>query len=194
MSADLEYLYSLERFGIKLGLDVITELLKKIDNPRFQSIHIAGTNGKGSVAAYCDSILRQTGKKIGLYTSPHLVRFNERIRVNNTEISDSDLASLTAFIRSKLGNLEPTFFEFTTALAFLYFARKNVDIAVIETGMGGRLDATNVITPLVSVITTIGKDHMDYLGDTLEKIAVEKAGIIKTMVPVVTGASGSALR
>jgi len=196
MHHTLEFLYGLERFGIKLGLDVVTQLLKLLGNPhhQFQSIHIAGTNGKGSVAAFCDSVLRQTGLTVGLYTSPHLIRFNERIQVNGIEITDEELVSLTELIRDKMGKLKPTFFEFTTALAFLYFAQKKVDVAVVETGMGGRLDATNVITPLVSVITNIGKDHMEYLGNSLTEIAAEKAGIIKENVPVVTAASGDALR
>ena len=187
MRETFDFLYGLEKFGIKLGLGTISELMDKLEHPekKFSSIHIAGTNGKGSVAAMCASVLREAGYKVGLYTSPHLVRFNERIQVNG-EISDRELAELTETIRAKMGAVQPTFFEFTTALAFLYFAQK-VDIAVVEVGMGGRLDATNVITPLVSVITTIGMDHMQYLGGTVAEIAREKAGIIKENVPVVIG-------
>lgn len=153
------------------------------------SIHITGTTGKGSTAALVASVLKEAGYTVGMYTSPHLVRFNERIQINGVQISDSELAQLIKEMRIVLDekNIETTFFEFTTALAFLYFAKRNVDIAVIEVGMGGRLDATNVITPLVSVITNIGLDHEQLLGDTLEAIATEKAGIIKRGVPVVTG-------
>src|SRR3989344_2116826 len=179
----LDYLYNLERFGIKLGLEAINDLLQLLDNPqnKFRSIHIAGTNGKGSVSAYLAAILSQAGYKVGWYTSPHLIRFNERIRVDGKEIEDEELARLTKSIKDKAGknNLSPTFFEFTTALAFLYFAEQKVDWAVIEAGMGGRLDATNVLKPEVSVITGISFDNQKYLGDTLEKIAGEKAGIIK---------------
>ncbi len=185
----LKYLYSLERFGIKLGLEVMQKLTKALGHPerKFKSIHIAGTNGKGSTAAFLASILQEAGYKTGLYTSPHLVRFNERIKSNGRDISDREILALTEFIKktAEENDLQPTFFEFTTALAFLHFARKKVDFAVIETGMGGRLDATNVITPEISIITSIGLEHTQYLGNTLLKIAAEKAGIIKKGVPAI---------
>ena len=188
MHETLEYLYSLERFGIKLGLDVMHQLMDILDHPeqRLRSIHVTGTNGKGSTCAFLASVLRTAGYKVGLYTSPHLVRFNERIKVDGVDISDDDLIRLTTLIRGKLDGIEPTFFEFTTALAFLYFAEKKVDIAVIEVGMGGRLDATNVVVPEVSVITHVALDHTEYLGKTLLDIAREKAGIVKKGVPLVT--------
>ena len=186
----LNYLYGLERFGIKLGLTAIEKVLDAIGNPHrsITTVHVAGTNGKGSTCAYISSILIEEGYKVGLYTSPHLVRFNERIMINNNEISDDDIIELTGFIKKKLEekNLTATFFEFTTALAFLYFKKKEIDIAVIEVGMGGRLDATNVITPVVCVITNVGFDHMEHLGKTIDKIAFEKAGIIKEGVPLIT--------
>ena len=197
MQEVLDYLYNLERFGIKLGLDVIKELLEKLGNPqnKFKSIHIAGTNGKGSTACFMDSILRASGKNVGLYTSPHLIKFNERIKVNGEEISDSDLVRLTTQIKEVCedNNIEATFFEFTTTLAFVYFAEKNIDYGVIETGLGGRLDATNVLSPEISVITNIDIDHQKHLGDTKEKIAVEKAGIIKENSLVLTAEQDSNL-
>ncbi len=188
MPSTLNYLYNLERFGIKLGLDVIKELLKRLGNPEKQlkTVHITGTNGKGSTACYIATILEKAGYKTGLYTSPHLVNFTERIKINGLEISEKELCALVEEIREKSKEIQPTFFEFTTALAFLYFARKKVDIAVIEVGMGGRLDATNVLIPEVSVITHIDLDHMKYLGNTKLKIAKEKAAIIKMGVGLVT--------
>ncbi len=191
MNKTLLYLYSLEHFGMKLGLRRMKWLVKLLGNPEhsFQSIHVAGTNGKGSTCAYIESILHEAGYTVGLYTSPHLINFNERIQVNGKPISDKELTSLTAEIRQKTkkAKIQPTFFEFTMALAFLHFVRQKVDVAVIETGMGGRLDATNVITPLISGITNIDFDHMKHLGSTKLQIAREKAGIIKPGVPVVTG-------
>lgn len=188
---ELEYMYGLQRFGVKPGLDAMERLMKALGYPerKFRSVHIAGTNGKGSTAAFLSSVLDVAGYTVGLYTSPHLVKFNERIRLNGVDISDEELAGLVALVRkaTEAADIQATFFEFTTALAFVYFAQQHVDMAVIEVGMGGRLDATNVMTPLVSVITTIGLDHTEVLGDTLEKIAAEKAGIIKPGVPVVIG-------
>lgn len=171
------------------------ELLALLANPhgRYPAVHVAGTNGKGSVAAMVASILRCAGCLTGLYTSPHLVRFNERFLVNGVEIGDSDLEQAVLRIEARIpavaestGN-EPTFFECSTAIAFDYFAARGVDLAVLETGMGGRLDATNVVTPLLSVITRIGLEHTAYLGADLETIAAEKAGIIKPGRPVVCG-------
>lgn len=190
----LEYLYSLESPKIKLGLKNIQALLKKIGNPEksLKCVHVAGTNGKGSVCAMLFYILKEAGYKVGLYTSPHLKKFNERIRINEHFITDKEIADY--FLKIKPHMTKQSFFEITTAMAFLYFKDKNVDFAVLEVGLGGRLDATNVITPLVSVITDIGLEHTELLGKTVEKIAFEKAGIIKNKVPVVTGAKGRALK
>ena len=193
LQESLQRLYRKHNLGIKLGLDVEEYFLQCLGNPekKFYSIHVAGTNGKGSICAMLASILKASGKKTGLYTSPHLVKFNERIRVNNRAISNTQLARLitecekiSSIVSQKCGR-EATFFEFTTALAFQFFAEKKVEFAVLETGMGGRLDATNVVVPVVSVISSISMDHEQYLGNTIEKIAAEKAGIIKTNVPVV---------
>lgn len=188
----LEYLNSLEPLGIRPGLVRIRALLKALGNPenRYPSLHVAGTNGKGSTCAMLEAILTEAGYKVGLYTSPHLIRFNERMRVAKRDISDRGLAKCVDAVRTamqKTGGDKPTFFEFTTAAAFHYFKKQKIDIAVIETGMGGRLDATNVLTPLVSVITSIGLDHTEYLGETLEQVAAEKAGIIKKNGVVVMG-------
>ncbi len=175
----------------KSNLDTTIRMDDYFGNPHhsFISIHIAGTNGKGSVSHMLASVLQSAGYKTGLYTSPHLVDFRERIRVNGKMI-DKDF--ITAFVndnKSLIREMNPSFFEMTVALAFLFFRHEKVDVAVIETGMGGRLDSTNIIRPEVSVITNIGYDHMQFLGDTLEKIAGEKAGIIKEKVPVVIGES-----
>ncbi len=183
----LTYLYNLRRRGIKVGLEHTRILLEKCGNPHrlFSAVHIAGTNGKGSTAAMTASILRQAGYRVGLYTSPHLVRFNERIRVNGIPISDDEIVEFVNRHRADFEALESTFFEATTALACWYFARRKVDMAVIETGLGGRLDSTNVLTPEVSVITSIDVDHTDLLGPDLKTIAFEKSGIIKENTPLV---------
>lgn len=186
----VDYLYSLQRYGIKLGLSNTLSLLDILGNPhqKFKSIHIAGTNGKGSTASMIASILQESGLKVGLYTSPHLVSFTERIRINEVTISEERVAEMTLNLKFQISNFKslfPTFFEFTTALAFQYFAEEDVDIAVVEVGMGGRLDATNVIRPIVTVITEIGYDHQEFLGNTITQIAGEKAGIIKERVPVI---------
>jgi dihydrofolate synthase/folylpolyglutamate synthase len=186
----LKSMYSLRRFGIKLGLSTIRRILKGLGNPQesFSCIHVAGTNGKGSVASAIASILNASGYKTGLYTSPHLVRFNERITVANRPISnDHVVESYKAVHAVHQGDREPTFFEFTTAMAFYEFGRQKVDWAVIETGMGGRLDATNIIRPALSIITNISVEHREYLGNTIAQIAGEKGGIIKKNTPVVTG-------
>ena len=183
-------MFGLQRFGIKLGLTTIRNILNGLGNPqnRFNCIHLAGTNGKGSVASFLASILYRSGYKTGLYTSPHLVRFNERIQVNNHPISNENVVeSYHAVKRVHHGDREPTFFEFSTAMALYEFDRQKVDWAIIETGMGGRLDATNVIKPQLSIITNISLEHRDYLGNTISQIAAEKAGIIKKRTPVVTG-------
>ncbi|MEK6869330.1 MAG: folylpolyglutamate synthase/dihydrofolate synthase family protein, partial [Nanoarchaeota archaeon] len=189
----LDELYSLDVPKWTLGLDRIESLLKKLGNPekKLRCIHVAGTNGKGSVCAMISSILTGAGYKVGLYTSPHLKKFNERIRINNKLISDKDIVKYYLKIKKYVTN--QSFFEITTAMAFLYFADKKVDFAVLEVGLGGRLDATNVVTPLVSIITNIGLEHTKYLGNTIKKVAYEKAGIIKNNVPVVTAAEGIAL-
>ncbi|MBF0328004.1 MAG: bifunctional folylpolyglutamate synthase/dihydrofolate synthase [Nitrospirae bacterium] len=192
-SAAIEYLYGLQKFGIKLGLDKTKTIMWNLGNPfeDFKTVHVAGTNGKGSASAMTASILQAHGFKVGLFTSPHLVSFTERIRINGKQITEEEVVSLTSEISNSIADLktvipEPTFFEFVTAMAFLYFKRNGVDWAVIETGMGGRLDATNLITPEVSVITKIGLDHKEFLGETIRDIAFEKAGIIKAGVPVVS--------
>ena len=185
----LKTMYGLRRFGIILELDTIRGILNALGNPQnnFACIHVAGTNGKGSVASALSSILNESGYKVGLYTSPHLVRFNERICINNRQISDADVVkSYKAVQQVHHGNRSPTFFEFATAMALYEFGRQSVDWAVIETGMGGRFDATNVIQPAISIITNISMEHRDYLGNTLARITREKAGIIKQGAPVVT--------
>jgi len=187
----LALMYSMRRFGIKLGLDLISGILKELQEPqnRYKTVHIAGTNGKGSIASGLSSILKCAGYKIGLYTSPHLIKFNERISVNRTNISDEQVVkAYKAVKRSCHANREPTFFEFSTAMAFYEFGLQKVDAAIIETGMGGRLDATNVITPQLSIISNISVEHKMYLGSTIAKIAYEKGGIIKNNTPVITGA------
>ena len=186
----LKTLFSLQRFGIKLGLDVITQILTGLGNPHtaYRTIHVAGTNGKGSVASMLTGMLQAAGYTAGLYTSPHLVHFNERIRINGRPVSDAEIVDTYRAIRKvQEGEREPTFFEFTTAMALHLFKLHKVDWAVIETGMGGRLDATNVLTPELSLITNISLEHKGYLGNTIATITYEKAGIIKPKTPVVTG-------
>src|SRR5208282_4971313 len=194
----IKYLYDLQRHSIKLGLERTEKILAVLGNPhrRFLSVHVAGTNGKGSVAAMVASMLMSDGFRVGLFTSPHMVSFTERIRINGSKISETEVGQLTGEIKEKISALaatagEPTFFEFVTVMAFLYFARNNVDWSVIEVGMGGRLDATNLILPEVSVITGISYDHKEFLGNFLTDIASEKAGIIKNGVPVVCSAQES---
>lgn len=195
LNDSLSRLYTRNLHTIKLGLEAMRALARELGHPEnaFLSIHVAGTNGKGSVCAILASILRAAGLRVGLYTSPHLVSFHERIQVDGRPIDDGELAEgldvveqAAARVRAT-GERDVTFFEFTTALAFRHFERAGVAIAVVETGMGGRLDATNIVTPLVAAITSIGFDHQKWLGDTLEKIAREKAGIIKPGRPVVIG-------
>jgi len=192
----LDYLYGslpmFQRIGnaaIKKDLTNTLALCARLGNPhqKFKSIHVAGTNGKGTSAHSLAAILQAAGYKTGLYTSPHLKSFTERIRVNGKEIQESDVVAFVEQMRPTLEEVKPSFFETTVAMAFDYFARQVVEIAVVEVGLGGRLDSTNIITPEVSLITSIGYDHMDLLGNTLEEIAGEKAGIIKSKVPVVIG-------
>ena len=171
-----------------MGLNHTSWLLKFLNNPQdnFKIIHVAGTNGKGSTAAIISSILIANNYKVGLYTSPHLINFNERIRVNGLTITDEEIISFMKHVEPAINEIKSTFFEVTTAMAFYHFNNNDVDIAVIETGLGGRLDSTNVVNPSLTVMTPISLDHRDILGNTIEKIAIEKAGIIKRGVPLIT--------
>ncbi len=187
----IDWLYGTQLFGIKLGLDGTRRLfdkLKLFDALQDRKIfHVAGTNGKGSTCAMIDSICRAAGKTCGLFTSPHLICFRERIRVNGSMIPEKDVACILTQMRDEVSQWEthPTFFELSTALAIKYFCQQNVEVLVIETGMGGRLDASNVLPTSISVITSVDLDHQEWLGDTVEAIALEKAGIIKSDVPVI---------
>jgi len=187
---EIDWLYSTQLFGIKLGLDNVRLLLAELNLPATgqKFIHVAGTNGKGSTCAFMHSILKESGINAGLFTSPHLIRFGERIRDAERMITPDEIAAAIVRLREHVAgwNPHPTFFELTFVLALEWFAQRKNEWVVLETGLGGRLDATNAITPAVSVITPIGWDHMDMLGDTLAKIAAEKAGIIKPGVPVIT--------
>jgi dihydrofolate synthase/folylpolyglutamate synthase len=185
----IKFVYGLELFGIKMGLDNITRFLDHLGNPQnsFQSIHVAGTNGKGSVCSMLFSILRAQGYNAGVFTSPHLVDYRERVRTVHGAIGKRSVAEFVEKHRQFIVDARITFFEISTALAFWYFRKMGIDVAVIEVGLGGRLDATNILRPKLSVITHIDFDHTKILGSTLEKIAVEKAGIIKSGVPLVTG-------
>lgn len=180
----------------KPGLANVMELDDFYGNPhkRFKTIHIAGTNGKGSVSHTLAAILQSAGYKVGLYTSPHLKDFSERIRINGKPISEQYVIDFVREAEEIIDRLNPSFFEITTLMAFTYFAHENVDIAVIETGLGGRLDSTNIISPILSVVTNVSFDHVNLLGDTLEKIAFEKAGIIKKGIPAVVGEMPLGLR
>lgn len=197
----LDYLYtslpSFQQVGAsayKPGLERVSEFCRKIGNPQrsYFVIHIAGTNGKGSVSNMLASVLQQAGYQVGLYTSPHLIDFRERIRINGEMISKQKVVNFVSKYRKEMEELDLSFFEMTTALAFDYFAQSDVEVAVIETGLGGRLDATNIVIPAVSVITNVGLEHTDLLGDSLPKIAREKGGIIKKSIPVIMGEKSSA--
>jgi dihydrofolate synthase / folylpolyglutamate synthase len=183
----LDFLFGLQIFGIKFGLENIKSLLDYLGNPesKYPTVHIAGTNGKGSTAAMIASILTESGYRTGLYTSPHLIDFTERIKINGNQIKRNEVVKYTRILKNEIIKTKATFFEATTAIAFQYFYEQNVDIAVIETGLGGRQDATNVITPEISVITSIGLEHTKYLGNSLGRIAAEKGGIIKKNIPCV---------
>src|SRR5882757_4829536 len=192
----LEYIFARLPMYSRIGaaayradLDNTIALCNALDNPQnaFKSIHIAGTNGKGSTSHMLAAVLQTAGYKTGLYTSPHLKDFRERIKINGEMISKDFVVDFVERTKALSEEIQPSFFELTVAMAFDYFEKEKVDIAVIETGLGGRLDSTNIITPILSIITNIGYDHMDLLGDTLEKIAAEKAGIIKPNVPVIIG-------
>ena len=195
----LLYLDSLGKFGIKLGMERIEGLLRELGNPeqKIKTVHVTGTNGKGSVSSMIANILRAANLKVGKFTSPHLVKYNERIVIGGEDISDESFAALLTIVKKAADSIvakgvceQPTQFEILTAAAFLHFALENVDYAVIEVGMGGLWDSTNVITPVVSVITNVSLDHTDRCGATVERIAMQKAGIIKENVPVVTAAEG----
>ncbi len=189
MYAQLPMFSRLGAAAYKKDLHNTIALCNALNNPheKFKAIHIAGTNGKGSTSHMLAAILQHSGYKTGLYTSPHLKDFRERIKINGQMVSESFVVDFVQKTKVLTAEIMPSFFELTVAMAFEYFAAENVDVAVIETGLGGRLDSTNIITPLVSVITNIGYDHMNILGNTLEQIAFEKAGIIKHGVPVVVG-------
>jgi len=204
-----EFLFGLRRFGWRLGLETVQQLLSLLGNPHAAapSVHVGGTNGKGSTAAMVSAILQAAGYRTGLYTSPHLLEFTERIRVNGAPIAEEDVTRLTAhlkdlcaahFTQHPIPNPpadrlpHPTFFELTTAMAFVHFARQAVGAAVVEVGLGGRFDATNVTIPQVSVVTNVSLEHQEYLGRTLPEIAAEKAGIVKPGIPVVTATCGEA--
>ncbi len=190
-----DYLYSLDKFGMIFGLKQIESILEAIGNPHqsVPCIHIGGTNGKGSTAAMMASILRQEGYRVGLYTSPHLVRFTERIAIDGREIEEEEVTDLTEWIRERIeaaGVTPPfTFFDFTTAMALLYFSKKTVDLAILEVGLGGSLDSTNVVDPLLSIVTNVERDHEEVLGRGIMRIAGEKAGIIKKGRPFITAAT-----
>ncbi|SMC76088.1 dihydrofolate synthase / folylpolyglutamate synthase [Desulfocicer vacuolatum DSM 3385] len=188
----LEELFALGRFGIKLELDTVAGILERLGSPEktFNAVHIAGTNGKGSIASTVASILQTAGVTTGLYTSPHLIKFNERFIINGVQVSDDEIVDAYMAVKAvDTGERKATYFELTTTMAFYLFAQKKVQWAVIETGMGGRLDATNILNPALCLITNLSIEHTDYLGNTLEEIAAEKAGIIKQEVPVITGVS-----
>jgi dihydrofolate synthase/folylpolyglutamate synthase len=193
----IEKVLTIERKAKDFGLEGVKKFLSIIGNPekRLKIIHVAGTNGKGSVCAMISSVLDEAGFKVGMFTSPHLIKVNERIRINDELISDENFKRIADFIyeTEKKNNVSLTFFETLTVMAFIYFNEKKVDYAVMETGMGGRLDATNVSKPIISVITNIGLEHKDVLGNTIKEIANEKAGIIKPNTTVVTSTKGKAL-
>lgn len=196
----LAWLYGRQALGIKLGLDKVRTLLAALGNPqeRCRIVHVAGTNGKGSVTTMLADVLHRAGFKVGATTSPHLVDFTERIRINGEQVAPADVTRWIAAMQPIVAALDaagepPTFFELVTAMAYTAFAEAGVDWAVVETGMGGRLDATNVPTPALTIITNVGMDHAGFLGDSVAQIATEKAGIMKPGVPCVTAASGPAL-
>jgi dihydrofolate synthase/folylpolyglutamate synthase len=196
----INWLYSFEKFGIKLGLDRITYICKKLGNPQknYRIIHVGGTNGKGSVCRFLQSVLNLNGYKVGVYLSPHLQRFSERFIIDKEEISNKDIVKLVEKIKPIIEEMTksdntPTFFEIVTAMAFQYFKDNKVDYAVIEVGLGGRYDATNIVDPIATVITNVSLEHQNILGKKIEEIAYQKAGIIKDGVPLITATNGKAL-
>ena len=198
-SEAIEYLYGLQSFGARLGLGNIQTLCSRFKHPEkdLRFIHVAGSNGKGSVCAMLESIYRHAGYRTGLFTSPHLISFGERIQVNRSLLSKGEVVRLTQQIRPALDSFSvanhPTFFEVITLMALLHFHEEKCDIVLWETGLGGRLDSTNIVTPLASLITNISLEHQQYLGSTLPEIAREKAGIIKRSVPVITAEANAEL-
>jgi len=197
----IDWLYGFQKFGVKLGLERIKHLCKNLGNPQdsYKIVHVGGTNGKGSVCKFIGSILTCSGYKAGVYTSPHLQRFSERFVIDGVEISEEDVVLLVEKIKPivekmKKGGDTPTFFEIVTAMGFECFKKENVDFAIVEVGLGGRFDATNIVTPLISVVTNVTLEHQSVLGKTIKKIAIEKSGIIKKNIPVVTGAKDDALK
>ena len=194
--AAIQALFARTTGSIKPGLERTEALLAKVGSPqrKLSAIHVAGTNGKGSVVATCEALLRARGLVVGRYTSPHLVDFRERVTVNGQPIFEEEVLEFLERWIPTAEEMGATFFEVTTALAFDWLAKREVDLAVIETGLGGRLDSTNVLTPRVATVTSIGLDHMDLLGDTLEAIAKEKAGIFKAGIPAVIGEPAPAIR
>jgi dihydrofolate synthase/folylpolyglutamate synthase len=198
-SQTLEYLYGLEHFGISLGLENIEELCAACGNPeaRLKVVHVAGSNGKGSTIAFLKTLLREHGLTVGVYSSPHLRHFSERIVIDDTAISEAEIVALTRELRPHAERIPRivTFFDFTTCMALLYFARKKPDIVLLETGLGGRLDATNVVArPLLTMITNIALEHEEFLGSTLLSVAAEKGGILKPGVPLVSGVRNRRVR
>jgi dihydrofolate synthase/folylpolyglutamate synthase len=195
----IEYLQNLTKFGFNFGLGRVEELMRRMDNPhqKLRVIHVGGTNGKGSTSTMIASIMQASGYKVGMFTSPHLHSYCERYWINGNEICKEQIAELLTVLKPHLEKMveegfeHPTEFEVSTALAFVYFFQKNVDFLVLEVGLGGAIDSTNVVTPLVSVLTNVGMDHMDYLGNSIAEIATVKSGIIKAGVPVVTAADDS---
>lgn len=185
----LAYLYGLQRFGIKLGLDNIRQILSRLHHPEghYPIVHVAGSNGKGSVCIGLAAILRQAGRRVGLYSSPHLHSFTERIQIDGQPISEEEAVTLIRTVKGACDGIPVTFFEFVTAMALLHFQRRRVEVAILEVGMGGRLDATNAVTPRVTVVTPVCRDHAEHLGADLAAIAAEKAGIVKPQVPLVLG-------
>lgn len=189
----VDYILSIPKFAEKLGIDNLNRILDMMKHPEnnYPVIHVAGTNGKGSTCLFLASILKEKGKRVGIFTSPHLISLNERIRINDDIITDDELVAVFEEVldmvkrAEKEGIAHPSFFEFVFLMSVIYFRKQNVDYAIFETGMGGRLDATNVTNPVLCIITSVGMDHMQYLGDSIEEIAYEKAGIIKSGVPVV---------
>lgn len=196
MIEPLEWLYGMGRFGMKLGLERIRAILKELENPQenYEILHVGGTNGKGSVCHFLGNVLKEAGYKTGVYISPHLQDYSERIAINGKRISKKDLSRILSRIRAIVEkmDIEATFFEISTALAFQYFYEKRVDFAVIEVGLGGKLDATNVVNSLVSIVTNVELEHTDVLGNKIEEIAIDKASIIKNRA--VTASKGRALR
>lgn len=197
----LNWLYGFQKYGIKLGLERINHIVKELGDPHknYKIIHVGGTNGKGSVCKFLESILTSGGYKVGVYTSPHLQHISERIVINNCRITEDELVVLVNRIKPIVNDMVenndvPTFFEIVTALAFQYFSDKDVDFAVVEVGLGGRYDATNIVDPVVTVITNVSLEHENVLGKKIGDIALEKAGIIKNNVPVITGAKGEPLK